>query len=700
MTLKLKTKEYSGSISLHPKLVKAMGQLDACAQDSKKNQLQLYPLFASLSAQLKACDDLDPATFSRASHLVTILEASNKPGTLPHCSLLLQKMRFLIQREIISLTMLKDDSDIKVSNHDIDLTFIFDTISLFCDTAIDLEDLEAKLKCVIPTCTIKGGHLLIPQGHIPPADILKMSSVLFHRDLLFHSVLDVITLFEEINHDFLQDELASHFSSGRSLLSLKTLKDVNQYLGTSSSLEEAAGLIASSAHAMRGFEDVVADVLGRSAEALSSIPVSKLATPHLFDFFEFSRTILKLPADTSATSTSLADLDFLKTQDQTTDYFLGALPAFYEQIGGDAAVEKAFDFLNFVFKVQHIVDSKIKSGHLVYEPSSGDKLLLRTLKVIADSRALGDIYPINFGKPLCESMDEAILLPMVTTREIHGTQAAQKAEALAKQRQAAKELEALLAEFDVVEVVKPRSKASAAPKKIAHLEGAAMGGGGSLMSNKAPPQEALDVDAMVLASCGGSSAEAPRVLKKQAVALNPMDSLFLTQKFLPANLKLHPRVVSWLSSSAEGLAYYKFDAAHNPHGITEAEMILRHRLPQALLLPLFNSHYSRETVWHDGKRALKKREAELLIDGRAFTLQATLNRIGELYHFYAQPKDLSPEDEARLSEKAILALLNDIEAEDRTEMSIAGIKTLTIDPETNNLICVFEGRRYEIKFIG
>lgn len=696
MALKLKTKEYSGSILQHPKLVKAMGQLDACAQDSKKSQSQLYPIFASLSAQLKTCDNIDPATFSRASHLVTILDATNKPGTLPHCSLLLQKMRFLIQREIISLTMLKDDSDIKVFNHDIDLTFIFDTLSIFCDTAIDLAPLEEKLKCVIPSCEIKGGHLLIPQGHIPPAAILAVSAITFQGDILFHSVLDVIALYEEINHDFLEEELATHFSSGRSVLSIKTLKDVNQYLGTATSLEEAAGLIASSPYAMRGFEDVVAGLIGRSAEALSSIPVSKLATPHLFDFFEFSKTILTLPDDVSETSDCIADLDFLKTQDQTTGYFMRALPAFYETIGGDTAIEKAFDFLNFVFKVQASVDSKIKSGHLVYEPSSGDQLFLRTLKVVVESRALGDIYPINFERPLCASMEEALLLPMALTREIYSAQAAQKAEALVKQQLAAKELEAFLAEFDVVEVTKPLAKVSATSKKIAHEEPMmAMGGGGSSMSNKATHGHA-----MALPCSGGAGILAPPIMKKQAVALNPMDSLILTQKLLPTNLKLHPRVVSWLSSSAEGLAYYKFDAAHNPHGITEAEMILRHRLPQALLLPLFNSHYSRETVWHDGKRALKKREAELLVDGRAFTLQATLNRVGELYHFYAQPKDLSAEDEALLSERAILALLNDLEAEERTEMSIAGIKTLNIDPDTNNLMCLFEGRRYEIKFMG
>jgi hypothetical protein len=722
MSVKGKLIEYSGFIADHPKLHTCLFQLDAAACDGKKMQAHILPILQRLSDNLKGCKDLDAATSLRSRHLIEILDSTSKAGQISDCSLRLQKLRFLIQREICALTVLKDESDITRSCHAIDLTYIYDTLSLIFGIEIDEASLLKTLALVIPTCQINEGMLSIPVGHFPSKGSLDLACLTYAKNLPVHAVLDVLCVYQEVNQGILIDEYPFHLSSSRTFLTTKALKDVAQYLATKSSLKEATALVANSASACSGLESVIAEVFDESQMALRAIPVDELATPHLFELYNHAKDVIQFGEDAGVAGTCLADLDFLKAADLETDFFSTKLPAFYDSIGGDQAVSRAFDFLNLILKVQACVDSKIKGSKPSFIPSKDQASFLRVQEIMVESRGLQDIYPISLEKPLCENIEEASLLPLHHTRKLHLAFLEEKKAVLARQLQVQRELEEAFPDLFQISTAKASGKphllpkrekeasvkAGAEPDRSLALESSmpsreekavmcAMGGGAGGLSNKEPTavlgalERASSRGAKVAVGMPHAALAAPA-----RISLNPLESLLTTQRLLPETLKFHPRVSSWLSSKEEGLAYYKFDAATS--SISEEEMILRHRLPKDLLIPLFNKHYSQAAIWHDGKRALKKRQASLLIDDRAFTLQATLNGAGELYHFYAQPEILSKADEEKLSEKAILAILNDVEAEESMEMSIAGIKALALDAGTNNIICEFEGRRYIIKF--
>lgn len=735
MTAKLKPPIFTDSLLTHEKLVPALARLEACAHDGKKMQSHILQIIPKLSSALKSCNNLDAVTSLRMTHLISVLDQTTEPGSLPGGSVLLQKMRFMLQRELICVSVLNDISDFETeaSYRKFHLDTVLEVLSLFMNPEDQWVHLETLLKSIMPSCSLQGTILKIPCGHFPSIELLTEAKTIVADNVIALAVIEILYLYAEINEASLASETPDNLITARSLVTIKALKDLSQFLATESSMETASKIVLMNASIFKGMGSTVKSVFLEGEMALQNIPVSRQVTPILFDLYEFSKEKLGLTEEPESNSILLSTLPFLISKDQHTTYFKSDLAEFYSAIDGDAQIAKITNFLSLVSRIQACVDSKIKGAKAVFEPSKEQLAFISNLDVVLHQRQIQAIYPLSAKKLLCESDEEVELLPLATTKMRQEAFIASRHAASAHHLEAVAALDSMFATLAEVKPFQRKPglefkmaahsadvllaceapKAKGMNKKPVHASGGCgvssssncLAGASAKMVVHADETEEVDADLMTLASIqaaagGGGLAPKPRqiAVSPASFAANPLQSLILTQRILPKSLKFHPRVASWFTSAEEGLKYYGCKEAHKAFAVSDEEMILRHRLPQALLIPLFDNHYSCAEEWHDGKNVLKKRSAKILINERAFTLQATLNRVGELYHFYAQPDDLAAEDEERLSEKAILALLGDQDVEATDLMSISGVKALEIDPATNNLVCVFEGNRYEIKF--
>ena len=117
-----------------------------------------------------------------------------------------------------------------------------------------------------------------------------------------------------------------------------------------------------------------------------------------------------------------------------------------------------------------------------------------------------------------------------------------------------------------------------------------------------------------------------------------LDSFDRTLRYLD-RIYLEKRVDVWTESIEMGLEYYHFDDPAYGHELSREEMILRHRLPPQMFILAFNDNYSIKKDWLNPRteKICKKRECCVLIDGRKYILQATVDDCSILFHYYARP---------------------------------------------------------------
>jgi hypothetical protein len=99
------------------------------------------------------------------------------------------------------------------------------------------------------------------------------------------------------------------------------------------------------------------------------------------------------------------------------------------------------------------------------------------------------------------------------------------------------------------------------------------------------------------------------------------------------SITMHPRVISWMHSSEEGLKSHRYDASHL---LSIDEMILRHRLPREILSLVMNPFFSKKTSWKQ-KEGYQSYESLALINKVKYIIEATLSPQNCLYHLYARP---------------------------------------------------------------
>jgi len=170
-------------------------------------------------------------------------------------------------------------------------------------------------------------------------------------------------------------------------------------------------------------------------------------------------------------------------------------------------------------------------------------------------------------------------------------------------------------------------------------------------------------------------------------------------------LSFHPRVKSWHTSAEAGLDFYGFGHEGVSHELSREDMILRHRLPKDLLLLALNPHYGikKSITLKSGDVIDEHYETCLLIDGKKYVLEASINHLGVVFHFYARRVTKVEHYQQMLSISDLqFAMMRDVikgaksATEEKEEFASAG--SLTFNKEAT-ATCLFDGHTFEVPIL-
>ena len=169
----------------------------------------------------------------------------------------------------------------------------------------------------------------------------------------------------------------------------------------------------------------------------------------------------------------------------------------------------------------------------------------------------------------------------------------------------------------------------------------------------------------------------------------------------------HRRVAAWQQSGEIGLEYYQFGKDGVSHDLERDEMILRHRLPKDLLLLAINPHYGvkKPVLLASGEVIREHYETCLLIDGKKYILEVSLNDHNMLFHFYArrvrQMKDfenmMTSWPHERASIQALVAGAVGV-ADEGHEFDGIDARSLSFDKD-GNAACDFESHHFVVPIL-
>lgn len=194
-------------------------------------------------------------------------------------------------------------------------------------------------------------------------------------------------------------------------------------------------------------------------------------------------------------------------------------------------------------------------------------------------------------------------------------------------------------------------------------------------------------------------------------ALRPRSSSFEASLKLAyehlTTLEFHKRIKVWQRSEEAGLDYYQFGQAGISHDLTREEMILRHRLPKDLLLLSLDPHFGvkKSITLSSGEVIENHFESCLMIDGKKYILETSINKNGVVFHFYArritniqdyqQMLTFSPSEYPTIQRLAIGSIASEDEGKEFEGIDVA---RLSFDKD-GNALCVFESHTYQVPIL-
>jgi hypothetical protein len=172
-------------------------------------------------------------------------------------------------------------------------------------------------------------------------------------------------------------------------------------------------------------------------------------------------------------------------------------------------------------------------------------------------------------------------------------------------------------------------------------------------------------------------------------------SMDYTRSFL-AEIRYHPRVMSWFESIDSGLKYYDYKAETDPFGRQRHRLITRHHFPSEILTFAFNPIYSQKTFWTSpAGELIDVYRSVILINSKPHILEANLCSEKVLYHFYAKPIE-AVEDYFTIIQDSdsIFPALKDVAIEKPT-LRIS-LENPVVVEANGNVAIKFEGNTYTI----
>lgn len=312
-------------------------------------------------------------------------------------------------------------------------------------------------------------------------------------------------------------------------------------------------------------------------------------------------------------------------------------------IAGEDWREEAAQMYKLILDVEDRARRFFNAGELslvdaLIKQSSCDHSVLHMAERNSDfirSSSLGDSYPISNAVHFCTTKEQFKLIPLYSWVNEAAKKAKQeKASFLAKK------------DDDFMDAsVRAPAKAPRSSKKLSGRERRSAaayaaekerceegtGAGGSASSAAAAPS----LDTKATSTHFSGVAPADRKAPVQTVARSQLQESLLASKAIVASWKLAPRVEAWRRSAAEGLAHYHYNPA--THALSEAEMILRHRLPPQMLSLVCNELFSKQIHRERLPAGSTHYESCIFIGGNRYMVEATLDERKKLYHFYARP---------------------------------------------------------------
>lgn len=289
-----------------------------------------------------------------------------------------------------------------------------------------------------------------------------------------------------------------------------------------------------------------------------------------------------------------------------------------KQMGDENWLEDAALVYEVILKLESICCGIFKDTSLLRETKQNikqkacDKELLfniRELNNRPDFRKASLVHPITPDNPFVTSKADFMLIPPYKLYEKLAEMNASKPKKEKIRRAKIKTIS------PKKQLTKPRREKSS---EVTGGDGAMGGAGG--------PQKLRF-----------SASEEDPLSKPLSVTTTLSTSLEETKVFVHS-IKFHERVVIWQRDKESGLEYYKkFNVGASYIG--DAEMVLRHRLPEALFLLAFDPLFSKKSTSRIPEIDTIRQEWRscLIIDGRYFILETTVSHDNYLIHFYAKP---------------------------------------------------------------
>lgn len=171
--------------------------------------------------------------------------------------------------------------------------------------------------------------------------------------------------------------------------------------------------------------------------------------------------------------------------------------------------------------------------------------------------------------------------------------------------------------------------------------------------------------------------------------------------------QFHKRIKVWQRSKEHGLEYYQFGHDGVAHELTQEEMVLRHRLPKDLLVLSLNPHYGikKPITLASGEVIDNHYESCLLIDGKKYILETSVNSKNIVFHFYArrvqhihdyqQMMSFAPSEYPTIKS---IAQGSSALGDEGKEFEGIDVSRLIFDKD-GNVSCDYEGHTYQVALL-